>query len=148
PGETASPPTPSAEEGGRKRDAVRPQRPRVRRRKKRPEAGRGRGLWVLAAGGAPLVVAVLLLVLALRRRAGEPSGAPPPMRPLSSGADVGGNRPYRQHPSGSTVGEGGAAQGCPVCLGAVRSFGRCVRSRLTEVRSVRRWGGPEHAKMN
>src|SRR5262249_55506389 len=108
----------------------------------------GRGLWVLAAGAALLVGAVLLLVLALARRAGQPSVRPLPMRPLSSGAGVGGNRPYRQHPSGSTVGEGGAAQGCPVCLGAGRLLGRCGRSRLTEVRSVRRWGGPEHAKMN
>jgi serine/threonine protein kinase len=70
PEETASPPTPAAEGGGRKRDGGRPQRPRVRRRKKRPGAGRDWGLWVLAAGAALLVVAVLVLVFVLIRRAG------------------------------------------------------------------------------
>jgi hypothetical protein len=70
PGEAAPPPAPPAEEGGRKRDGGRPQRPRVRRRKKRPEAGRDWGLAVLVAGAALLVVAVLVLLLALVLRAG------------------------------------------------------------------------------
>ncbi len=70
PEETASPPVPAVEKGGRERDAERPKRPRARRRKKRPGAGRPRGLWVLAAGAALLVVAVLLLVLVFVRRAG------------------------------------------------------------------------------
>jgi serine/threonine protein kinase len=70
PEETAPPPTPAAEEGGRKQDGGRPQRPRARRRKKRPEAGRDWGSWVLAAGAALLVVGVLALVLALIFRAG------------------------------------------------------------------------------
>jgi serine/threonine protein kinase len=70
PEETASPPAPAAGEGGRKRDGGRPKRPRVRRGKKRPGAGRDWGLWVLAAGAALLVVAVLVLVLVLLRRAG------------------------------------------------------------------------------
>jgi serine/threonine protein kinase len=67
--ETAPPPDPPAEEGGRKRDGGRPQRSRVRRRKKRPEAGRDWGLAVLVAGAALLVVAVLVLLLALVLRA-------------------------------------------------------------------------------
>ena len=67
---TASPRTPPAEEGGRDRDGGRPRRPRVRRRKKRPEPQRDWGPWVLAAGAALLVVAVLALVLVLIRRAG------------------------------------------------------------------------------
>jgi hypothetical protein len=42
----------------------------VRRRKKRPAAGRDWGLAVLVAGTALLVVAVLFLLLALALRAG------------------------------------------------------------------------------
>src|SRR5262249_54035996 len=34
----------------------------------------------------------------------------------------------------------------PRLLRAVASTGRCVRSRLAEVRFLRRWGGPEHAE--
>jgi serine/threonine protein kinase len=64
PEKTAPPLRPATEEGRP------PNRPRVRRRKKRPETGRGRDLWVLAAGAALLVVAVLALVLALIWRAG------------------------------------------------------------------------------
>ena len=64
PQETAPPLNPAAEEERR------PKRPRVRRRKKRPEVGRGWANWVLAIGAALLVVAVLALVLALIRRAG------------------------------------------------------------------------------
>jgi serine/threonine-protein kinase len=63
PEEPASPPTPAVEEGGRKRDGGRPKRPRVRLRKQRPEAGGDRGVWVLVAGAALLVVAGLFLVL-------------------------------------------------------------------------------------
>jgi serine/threonine protein kinase len=70
PEEIASPPTPVAEEAGRKRDGGRPKRHHVPRRKQRPEAGRDWGLWVLAGGAALLVVAVLVLLFALSRRAG------------------------------------------------------------------------------
>jgi serine/threonine protein kinase len=70
PEETAAPPAPAAEEGGRKRDGGRCGRPRVRQRKKRPAAGRDWGLSVLVAGAALLVVAVLVLLLALIRHAG------------------------------------------------------------------------------
>jgi serine/threonine protein kinase len=70
PEEAASPPTPAAEEGGGKRQGGHPNRPRVRRKKKRPEAERDWGLWVLVAGAALVVVAVLALVLVLIRRAG------------------------------------------------------------------------------
>jgi serine/threonine protein kinase len=62
---TASPPTPAAEDSGRKQDGGRPKRPRVRQKKKRPEAGRDWGPWVLAAGAAMLVVAALVLLLLL-----------------------------------------------------------------------------------
>jgi serine/threonine protein kinase len=64
PEEAGSPPAPAAEEGGR------PRRPRVRRRKRLPEARRDWGLWVLVAGAALMVVAVLLLFFVLIRRAG------------------------------------------------------------------------------
>jgi serine/threonine protein kinase len=67
---TAPPPTPAAEEPGRKRDGGRPKRPRVRRSKERPGAGRDWGPWVLAAGAALLVVAVAFLLLVLIRHAG------------------------------------------------------------------------------
>ncbi len=70
PEEIASPPTPVAEEGGRKRDRGRTKRPPVPPRKQRQEAGRDWGRWVLAGGAALLVVAVLVLVFALSRRAG------------------------------------------------------------------------------
>jgi hypothetical protein len=68
PEETASP-TPAAEEGGRKRDGATPKRPGLRRKKKRPPAGRDWGPWVLAAGATLLVVAVAALVLVLIRHA-------------------------------------------------------------------------------
>lgn len=61
----ASPPPPAAEEGGRKRDAVRPSRPRVRRKKKRPDAWSGWRPWLLAAGAVLLVVGALALILVL-----------------------------------------------------------------------------------
>jgi hypothetical protein len=51
-------------------DEARPKRPRVRRRRRRPEAAKDWGPWVLAAGMALLVVAVLVLVLVLIRHAG------------------------------------------------------------------------------
>jgi serine/threonine protein kinase len=70
PEETASPPAPAAEKGGRERRADRPKRPRARRRKKRPGASRPWGLWVLAAGAALMVVAFVFLVLVFVRRAG------------------------------------------------------------------------------
>jgi hypothetical protein len=63
PEETASLPTLAAEEGGRKRAGATPKRSRVRRKKKRPPAGRDWGPWVLAAGATLLVVAVVALVL-------------------------------------------------------------------------------------
>jgi predicted Zn finger-like uncharacterized protein len=69
PEENASPPTPAAEEGERKRDDVRPKRPRVRRKKKRPSAERDWGLWVLAAGATLVVVAVVALIFVLIHRA-------------------------------------------------------------------------------
>jgi serine/threonine protein kinase len=68
--ETVPPPTRAAEGGGRKRDEGPPKRPRVRRKKQRPEAGRDWGPWVLAGGAALLGVAVLVLLFALFRRAG------------------------------------------------------------------------------
>src|SRR5262249_11278877 len=55
PKETAPPPAPAAKEGGKEQDGGRPQRPRVRRRKRRPAAGRDWGLTVLVAGAALLV---------------------------------------------------------------------------------------------
>jgi serine/threonine protein kinase len=67
---TAPSPTTAAEKRGRKRDGGRPKRPRVRPKKKRPEAGRGPSRWVLAVGVALLVVAALVLLLVLIRRAG------------------------------------------------------------------------------
>jgi serine/threonine protein kinase len=70
PKETASPPTPAAEEGERNRDGRRLKRPRVRRRKKEPEAGRDWSIWVLAAGAALLVVAALFLLLLFIRHTG------------------------------------------------------------------------------
>jgi serine/threonine protein kinase len=70
PKEIASPPTPAVEDGGRKQDGARPKRPRVRQKKKRPEAGRDWGPWVLATGAAMLVVAALVLLLLLIRHAG------------------------------------------------------------------------------
>jgi serine/threonine protein kinase len=70
PQETASPPIPVAPEEGRKREEARPQRPRVHRRKKRPEAGKHSELWAWVAGAAMLVVSALVLVLVLIRRAG------------------------------------------------------------------------------
>jgi hypothetical protein len=70
PEETVSPATPAEEKGERKRDARRPRHAPVRRRKKRPEAGGGWGLWVLIAGAVLLVVVVLVLVLVLILRAG------------------------------------------------------------------------------
>jgi len=69
PEENASPPTPAAEDGERKRDDVRPKRPRVRRKKKRPSAMRDWGLWVLAAGATLVVVAVVALIFVLIHRA-------------------------------------------------------------------------------
>src|SRR5262249_42944903 len=48
--EVAPLPTPAAEEVERKREEGRPKRPRVRRKKQRPEAGRDWGVWVLVAG--------------------------------------------------------------------------------------------------
>jgi serine/threonine protein kinase len=65
PEEMSAPPAPVAEEKGRGRDEVRPRRPRVRRKKKRPPAGRDWGPWVLAAGTVLLVVAIVALVLVL-----------------------------------------------------------------------------------
>jgi len=62
PVETASPPTPAEQ-------VRRPRRPGNRRRKRQPEAGRARGLWVLAAGAALLAVAVVFVVLFVVRHA-------------------------------------------------------------------------------
>jgi serine/threonine protein kinase len=70
PKEIASPPTPAAEGRMLQRDQAPPKRPRVRRRKRQPEAARDWGPWVLAAGMALLVVAVLVLVILLIRHAG------------------------------------------------------------------------------
>jgi serine/threonine protein kinase len=71
PEETASSPITSVvEQGGRKHDEGRPKHARVRPRKRRPEAARDWGPWVLAGGMALLVVAVLVLVLVLIRHAG------------------------------------------------------------------------------
>jgi serine/threonine protein kinase len=67
---TTPPPTPAAQEGDRGRDEGRPKRPRVRRKKRRPKAGRDWGQWVLAAGAGLLVVAVLALLLVFVRHAG------------------------------------------------------------------------------
>jgi serine/threonine protein kinase len=61
----SSPAAPAAEEEGRGRDQLRPKRPRGRRRRKRPPAGRDWGPWVLATGAALLIVAVVALILAL-----------------------------------------------------------------------------------
>src|SRR5262249_38273731 len=63
--ETGSPSTPAIVKRKRKPDAGRPKRPRVRRKKEQPETARDRGLWVLAAGAALLVVAVLALLFVL-----------------------------------------------------------------------------------
>src|SRR5262249_36847293 len=87
PPEQTAPPLIPAAEGER-----RPKRPRVRRRKKRPEAGRGRALWVLAVGAALLVGAVLVLVLALIRRAGEQSRGASGGQPLTHRRGRGGRR--------------------------------------------------------
>ena len=65
--ETSLPPAPTADEEVRKRE--RPKRPRIRRKKQRPKAGRDWGPWVLGAGAALLVIAALLLLLVLIRHA-------------------------------------------------------------------------------
>ena len=70
PEEAAPPPAPVTEKEEPKRNEAQPERPRVRRRKKQPKAGRDWGLWVLAAGAALLVVAALVLLLAALRHAG------------------------------------------------------------------------------
>jgi serine/threonine protein kinase len=70
PKETALPPTPVAEERGRKRNGGRPKRPRVRHKKKREAAGKDWGIWVLAGGAGLLVVAALVLLVLLIRHAG------------------------------------------------------------------------------
>jgi len=67
--QSASASRPAEEKARRKADFGRPQRPHVRRRKKRPEAERDWGLWVLAAGASLLVVAALALVLVFIRHA-------------------------------------------------------------------------------
>jgi serine/threonine protein kinase len=69
--EPAPPPTPAAEERGPKQDGERPRRPRVRRKKQRPETARDWGLWVLVAGATLLVVAALALLLVLIRHGGK-----------------------------------------------------------------------------
>ncbi len=70
PEEAASLPVPAVKEERPKRNEAPPERPRVRRRKKRPEAKRDWGLWVLAAGAALLVVAALVLLFAALRHVG------------------------------------------------------------------------------
>ena len=57
PGGSRFAPRPRGEKGNAEAGWGRPEAPRVRRKKKRPEAGRDQGLWVLAAGAALLVVA-------------------------------------------------------------------------------------------
>jgi hypothetical protein len=68
--ETASRPIRAAEAGRRRPDGGRPKRPRVRRKKNRPEAERDWGLWVLAAGAALLIVALVVLLFTIIRRHG------------------------------------------------------------------------------
>jgi serine/threonine protein kinase len=70
PEEAPSAPAPAAEEGERKRAEGRPKRPRVRRKKQQPTAGRDWGLWVLAAGAGLVVVAAVALLLVLLRHPG------------------------------------------------------------------------------
>lgn len=69
PEETESSPTPSAEKPRRKRDGESPKRRRVRRKKKRPEAG-DLSRWVLATGATLLFVAAVVIILWLVRHAG------------------------------------------------------------------------------
>jgi serine/threonine protein kinase len=66
---TASASTPAREKTRRKPDGGRPNRPRVRRRKKRPEVVRNWGLWVLAVGASLLFMAALAFLFILLRHA-------------------------------------------------------------------------------
>jgi hypothetical protein len=69
PEEAPSPPTAPVEEEVRKRGGGHARRPRVRRRKKRPQTSRNWGLWALVAGLSLVGIAALLLLFVLLRHA-------------------------------------------------------------------------------